>query len=321
MKPRSSLPPREQKSHDFHEISCAETEFSNHIEFCNTFSRHRSAGPDSRCSNSALPRQRRGTTPRAEDPTQQRILMRPLPGAQPEFRSSAHTPTGFRGSNRSQSGLEYTVYFAAPLSGATVVPAGTPLEFARVSTPSPPPAASKPAPPAPVSVATPKSSVSAPRSEIIAPTGSFERNNLEILLENIRAEVARLRREESDRLQAWQRAAVELAMTIATRLLHERVVSGEFPLEAKVRDMVSQLGENGPLTIRLHPADLETLSRRLGGRPLLPNKSDPQVLPDASLARAECQVEGKESMLLSDVTRELQEIRDELLRSLAHART
>lgn len=243
--------------------------------------------------------------------------MRSAPGAQPGIR---------------QHGPQHTVHFLFPVTWAGVVPLSEPLRHLPQPTPFPQPTApaSRIVPmsqtnrseviPAAATTRTPTVSPTGPRSGVV-PAASAERNRLEVVLENVRAEVAKLRREEADRLRGWQRAAIELAMTIATRLLHERVVSGEFPMEAKVRDMVAQLGETGPVTIRLHPDDLDALTWRLGGKPLLPNKSDPQLVPDPALARGECQVEGKESMLLSDVTRELQDIRDELLRSLAHART
>ena len=126
---------------------------------------------------------------------------------------------------------------------------------------------------------------------------------------------------QAARLAEWQRAAIELAMTIATRLLHERVLSGDFPMESKVRDMIAQLGDDPAVTVRLHPADLQLLKSRMRGGPLIPDQEDPKFLPDPALGRGECRVEGQESMLLSEVSRELQEIRDELLRSLGNARS
>jgi len=146
-----------------------------------------------------------------------------------------------------------------------------------------------------------------------------DRTRIEEILGRLQEATAELRKDQTERLRQWQRAAVELAMTIATRLLHERVVSGDFPMEAKVRDMVGQLEDESPVAIRLNPADLQLLESRLGDEPLLPGRDDPRLVPDPTLARGECRVEGKEAMLLSDVGRELQEIRDELLRSLAHA--
>jgi flagellar biosynthesis/type III secretory pathway protein FliH len=59
----------------------------------------------------------------------------------------------------------------------------------------------------------------------------------------------------------------------------------------------------------------------MNGRALFAGRDAPRLVADPALGRGECRVECRESMLLSDVTRELHEIRDELLRSLAHARS
>jgi flagellar biosynthesis/type III secretory pathway protein FliH len=148
-----------------------------------------------------------------------------------------------------------------------------------------------------------------------------DRERIENVLAQVRSGVASLREDQAKRLSDWQRAAIELATTIAARLLHRKVVAGEFPMEAKVRDMIAQLEDDVPVAIHLNPADLALLEKRLAGEPLLPGRDDPRVAPDPNLARGECRVEAREGMLLSDMTRELTEIRDELLRSLAHART
>jgi flagellar biosynthesis/type III secretory pathway protein FliH len=84
--------------------------------------------------------------------------------------------------------------------------------------------------------------------------------------------------------------------------------------------MLAQLEKDAPVTIRMNPADIELLESRLDGSPLLPDRDDPRVVPDRTLARGECRVESGDTILLSDVTRELQEIRDDLLRSLGNAR-
>jgi flagellar biosynthesis/type III secretory pathway protein FliH len=147
-----------------------------------------------------------------------------------------------------------------------------------------------------------------------------DRERIEAVLAGLQAASVEVRKDLNGRLREWQRAAVELAMATATRLLHDRVVSGEFPVEEKVREMAAQLQEDGPIVVRLNPADLQLLEDRLGGEPLLPGRDDPRIIPDPTLARAECRVEGREGMLLADVTRELTEIREQLLKDLGNAR-
>lgn len=148
-----------------------------------------------------------------------------------------------------------------------------------------------------------------------------EREQFAQILSALRAAVAEVRRQQQQRLHEWQRAAIELAMTIASRLLYERIQSGEFPIDARVREMVAQLENEPVLAIRLHPQDLKLLQQRLGDQPLLPEGEQPRFIADASLARGECRVEGRETILLSDIVRQLEEIRDELFRSLGHARS
>lgn len=219
---------------------------------------------------------------------------------------------------------EYRLHFHRPLRGVNVVPA----ELAA----NPAPAVARPEPqpkPAPSPPPPPTNTLPAPT----APTDFWpleteqeraaDRERLEMALKDVTAAVANLRQDRESRLQEWQRAAIELATTIASRILHERVASGDFPIDAKVRDMIAQLGEDTPVVVRLNPLDLELLKTRLegweGDSPLT-GPDAPRFVPDSALNRGECQVEGRESMLLSDVTRELQEIRDDLLRSLNNAR-
>lgn len=231
--------------------------------------------------------------------------MRPTPAARP-----------------AQPFFEYRIRFTERLRGVALAP----IEDAEVSHPKPT---------APTRTPTPATiPVPAPRTEPPPPAApqdfwqtdigrelAADRERIETALEQIREAIAAFRQDQANRLREWQRAAIELALTIATRLFHERVGSGEFPIEARVRDMIAQLEEDAPATVHLNPADLTLLESRLDGKPLLSGRDDPRLVPDPTLARGECRVESRETILLSDVTRELHEIRDELLRSLGHART
>lgn len=190
--------------------------------------------------------------------------------------------------------------------------------------PAPPPAAPTPARSAPAAgPSTPPRSFPAPRGAAQAAEmeRAADREAAEAVLRGVQQAVTDLRKEGAARLADWQKAAVELAMTMATRLLHDRVQAGEFPMEAKVRDMIAQLGDDTAVAVQLNPLDLEVLKRQLGGEPLDPELGELRLVADPSLGRGDCRVEGRESMLLSEVSRELQEIRDELFRSLGHARS
>jgi flagellar biosynthesis/type III secretory pathway protein FliH len=175
-------------------------------------------------------------------------------------------------------------------------------------------------PPASTAPSTPVAPAPTPDRAALDAELALDRGRIEAVLGEIRTTVAGLRQDRTSRMQELQRAAVELATTIASRLLHERVVAGDFPIDAKVRDMIAQLGADVPVVVRLNPTDLDLLKSRLGGEPLTADRDDPKFVPDPALTRGACQVEGRESMLLSDVTRELEDIRTDLLRSLDNAR-
>lgn len=208
---------------------------------------------------------------------------------------------------------EFRVRFSRPLKGARLAhePAPAPAPALASPPPSPPPAPPAPTPPAPTGFIQIDAS-----NEL-----REDRERIEAVLGALEARADGLRTERADRLREWQRAAVELALTIAGRVLHERVEAGELAIDNKVRDMIAQLGDEAAVTVRLNPADLALLSGRLGGGPLSDEYADPKFIADPNIGRGDCQVEGRESMLVSDVTRELEEIRDELLRSLKNARS
>ena len=231
------------------------------------------------------------------------------------MRSAPNAPTGF-----DRQPFECRLRFHRPLRGVEVVP---PDPVPTATRPTPPPVA-RPEPritepPKPAPTPTPEPAIDFAQTDL-ARELQIDRDRIEAVLAEVRSDIAALRKERAARVEELQRVAIELALTISSRLLHERVVSGDFPIDAKVRDMIAQLGDDVVISVRLNPTDLELLKDRLAGEPLSSGRDDPRFVPDPGLNRGECQIDGRESMLLSDVSRELQEIRDDLLRSLDHAR-
>jgi flagellar biosynthesis/type III secretory pathway protein FliH len=203
--------------------------------------------------------------------------------------------------------VECRVRFDRPLRAVAVLPPGAPLP----ATQNPPqqPAAERKAEP------------DAAREAALAAERAADRAHLRTALEQTRQAVAELREARAARVAELQRVAVEMAATIAARLLHDTVTAGEFPIDAKVRDMIAQLGDDEPVSVRLHPADLQLLKQRLAGDPLLSDRADPRFVPDAELARGACRVDGREGLLASDLATELELIREDLLRSLGDAQS
>ena len=211
--------------------------------------------------------------------------------------------------SRPHTTREFRVSLSDRLTDAVLVSPDDPLPpLRRAATPAPndPP----PTPPEPADFWA---------SDIAAQLAA-DRQQIEGVLAAVRSAAADLRQQHTDRLREWQRAAVELALTLAAKLLHERVTADEFPIEQIIRGMAGELLDDEIITVRLNPKDIELLERRLGGEPLLPGGADPHLVADPTLARTECRLEGRSSVSLSDLPRQLTQIRDDLLRSLTHAR-
>ena len=147
---------------------------------------------------------------------------------------------------------------------------------------------------------------------------SADRKAIEAVLGSIRGAADGLKEQHAARLGEWRTAAVEMGVSIAAKLLHERVSSGEFAVEEIVRGMAADLHDE-VLSVRLNPRDLELLEKRLDGQPLLSDAADPRLIADPQLARGECRMEAKSAVSVSDLPRQLADVRDDLLRRIARA--
>jgi flagellar biosynthesis/type III secretory pathway protein FliH len=140
------------------------------------------------------------------------------------------------------------------------------------------------------------------------------------VLDGVTAAARRVEEEHRGRLADWRKSAVELAVTIATRLVHDRVKADDFAIETVVREAAALLGPRGPFTVRLHPADLTLLESRLGGAPLLIDGTGMLVVTaDPSQSRGDCRVEASDAAVTSRLGDQLAAVRRELLRSLGDA--
>jgi flagellar biosynthesis/type III secretory pathway protein FliH len=190
------------------------------------------------------------------------------------------------------------------------------VETAKVPIPvpvQPSPPEPKPAPPA-VSVPPVEDEEAARRAE------EARAAELKEIEERHREEFETLRGSLKEMAGRVDEAAVEIATTVATRLMHREVSEGRFPIEEMVRDMANELSAESPLTVYLNPTDLNSLRQRLQLSDLLPGHAQQlRVAEDTNLARGSCRLETSDAMLLGELGGQLQTIRDELLRSLGHA--
>jgi len=138
-------------------------------------------------------------------------------------------------------------------------------------------------------------------------------------LVNLTAAVNALEARQQQQLIEWQRAAVELGVTIATRLLHDKIQAGDYPVETLARQAAARLNTDEPITLRLHPADLQLLEKRLDGKPLFAPDANIRLVGDPTLGRGDCRAEAGENVVLAELSAQLADVRRELLRSLGHA--
>jgi flagellar biosynthesis/type III secretory pathway protein FliH len=127
------------------------------------------------------------------------------------------------------------------------------------------------------------------------------------------------RRKQS--LTELRQAAVELAVSIASRFIHERISAGEFAVEKLVEHVLAKCELRHPVEIRLHPADLELLERRSQGKRIpWRNHESYKLVADGTLQRGDCRVEAGEFGVLSMIETQLSELRQHLLENLDDAR-
>ena len=130
-------------------------------------------------------------------------------------------------------------------------------------------------------------------------------------------EIEDRRRQALDELQ---QLAVELAVSIASRLVHDTIDSDAFAVDTMVGQMLARFENGEPTEIRLHPADLQSLKRRVEGKPPpWADHSSYRLVADAKLKRGDCRIESGDFGMLSGVDLQLSEIRHHLLESLDDA--
>ena len=143
---------------------------------------------------------------------------------------------------------------------------------------------------------------------------------LERLLTNFEDLTHELHAQQRQRLAEMQRVAIEVAVAVASRLVHERLDAGDVAVEGLVRQVAARLEPKETLTIYLHPADLTLLEQRAKDcQRLLPGAGHLKLMPDAALRRGDCRAETGDMSLLLQVDKQLEEMRKHLMDTLPDA--
>jgi flagellar biosynthesis/type III secretory pathway protein FliH len=146
-----------------------------------------------------------------------------------------------------------------------------------------------------------------------------EQEEIERVLNGIGELAGSLRAQQQDYLEQMRRLAVELAVAIASRLVHDQIQTGDYPVETMVRRIVARLETPQPVAVHLHPDDLALLQRRLGENPLFPKETQVHLVADASLGRGSVRAQAGDLSILGDLEEQLTDIRRCLMETLPAA--
>lgn len=146
-----------------------------------------------------------------------------------------------------------------------------------------------------------------------------EREAVHRVIEGLVEAVRALEDRKQQLLGEMQEVAVELAIAVASRLIHEKIEKGQFPVEKLVSSAVEYVGTKRPVKIRLNPQDIELLTARLGQASLGSERDPLELTGDAALPRGSCLVETDELSIVSQIEPQLIELRRHLLGNLENA--
>jgi flagellar biosynthesis/type III secretory pathway protein FliH len=123
-----------------------------------------------------------------------------------------------------------------------------------------------------------------------------------------------------EQLDQMQRLAVTLACDIASHLTHATIQADNFAVEEVVRGTVEELQTSHGVDVRLNPADVALLERRLGadaGR--FTKNLNVRLVADPAIARGDCAAESEDVGAAAKWEEQLDKIRSRLQESLGHA--
>jgi len=139
-------------------------------------------------------------------------------------------------------------------------------------------------------------------ARVAAATSDTMRGQLAQTLEDL----TRLR---ADLIRGTERQVVELAMSVANRIVRREVALDRELLLAMARVALDRLGDSTSAKIRLHPDDHAVVERQGS----LAGQSAIQIIPDASIARGGCLVESDFGLVDVGVDAQVEELTHSLL--------
>ncbi|QDU40251.1 flagellar assembly protein H [Maioricimonas rarisocia] len=140
------------------------------------------------------------------------------------------------------------------------------------------------------------------------------------MLESINEAVEEFEARRKQSLEELQLLAVELAVAAASNLVAQAIDRGEYGIEQLVKDAVGKLGMEQPITISLHPEDIQLLDRRTEGEAVPWRDGRITLRPETGIQRGDCRAEtGDGRILIAEMSARLAEMRRHWLEGLDDA--
>lgn len=115
-------------------------------------------------------------------------------------------------------------------------------------------------------------------------------------------------------LPELQQITIELAHAIATKLVLDRVLADQFPIENLVREVVERLNTEQSIVVKLHPADFSVWQQHVTSNVSSTTLGENvRVQADVSLARGDCQASSGEVSIVYELRRQIEELRQQLV--------
>lgn len=141
-----------------------------------------------------------------------------------------------------------------------------------------------------------------------------ERARIEKVLGELVQATAAIQQQARLTLEQVQAAAVDLAVAVASHFLMVKVRAGDFPFDRYVHEALERLVPRQPVTVVLHPEDLEMLQERME-RWDFGSGQDLRWRADPALGRGDCHVETSDRSVLFDLGKRLEYLREVLKQS------
>ena len=162
--------------------------------------------------------------------------------------------------------------------------------------------------------AAPSAEMRAKETEELKQQLHDEKRQIEALMNSITQGANALQAEFKTKFIEMETTTAELAISIASRLIHHKIETDDFPVESLVREAVRRLETEDAVVIRLHPDDVTLLKRRLGDDgQILSDRPDIEIEADDSLARGDCSATAGSVSVASHLEDQLADIKQHLL--------